>query len=99
MQPNSTSNINPVPTNKHLALWTISFIVLLVLTLLFWAWSSRNPVGGDLMDQYNTELNQNASDTTTNTANDPAIEAIENDINSSLDLEVESDLKTIDVEF
>lgn len=91
--------MNPVPTHKHLALWTITFITLLVVTLLFWAWSARNPVGGDLMEQYNAELNQKMPEVTTEAEVDPEVQSLENDINSSLDLEIESDLKTIDVEF
>jgi FtsZ-interacting cell division protein ZipA len=93
-------NQNPVPTHKHLALWTISFIALLVIALLFWGWTSRNPVGGEMIEKYNTELNTNVVENTqNNTQADPATQALENDINSSLDLEVESDLKSIDLEF
>lgn len=100
MQPNIMPNQNPVPTHKHLALWTILFVVLLVVALLFWGWSSRNPVGGDVIEKYNTELNTNSIDTTQNNPQtDPATQALENDINSSLNLEVESDLKSIDLEF
>ena len=104
MQPNTMQNQNPVPTHKHLALWTISFIVLLVVALLFWGWTSRNPVGGEMIEKYNSELNTNIvenaqNNTQNNTQTDPATQALENDINSSLDLEVESDLKSIDLEF
>lgn len=102
MQLNVTKDQDPVPTHKHLALWTILFVVLLAVTLLFWVWSSRNPVGGNIIrHQYNTQLNTdtNAGTATVNTQVDAATQALENDINSSLDLEVESDLKSIDLEF
>ncbi len=108
MQPNTMQNQNQVPTHKHLALWSISFIVLLVIALLFWGWTSRNPVGGEMIEKYNSELNTNTvedlqNDIQKNTQNnaqaDLAAQALENDINSSLDLEVESDLKSIDLEF
>jgi hypothetical protein len=100
MEPNTMQNQNQAPTHKHLAVWTVSFIVLLMIALLFWGWTSRNPVGGEMIEKYNAELNTNAVENTqNNTPIDPATQALENDINSSLDLEVESDLKSIDLEF
>jgi hypothetical protein len=98
----SGSTPTPAPTHKHLAMWTVLFIVLIGISLLFWGWSARNPVGGTALDQYNAQLNtltETSPVQEVESQEAAAIRALENDINSSLDLEVEDELKSIDLEF
>jgi hypothetical protein len=92
------------PTHKHLALWIIVFVALIAGALVFWKWNSAHPVGGSVIEQYNTTL-QNTTPTNTDVdttlQNQAALvnQALENDINSSLNLDVEDELKSIDLEF